>query len=689
MAVEDMQKTLSPQEWQDVEGKVDEAGKHHRESRKASAEVYRDTKIPASPSLDESGEIPEHQEGQVFREDLSEEEIIERSENPRVVGMALEKKAIADQTAKEIMGLEGSPENELAELREQNLKKALREENAITREREALAREKMKIMRSIKEEPSSFQSEALREINSEISALDKKEKDLIESSPEAYYGIHLKEMKKYKAALGKGEMVETAYVKEQIDDLLTHLNAGQPVFIHGHLGAGKTEMAGLAAKKYLGKKALIISGSKNMSSAEIYGHQVLDIDKIDGKELDKYSDEVDKKYKSWVDENKAHLESLTENERLAEKQMAHDRILQLYISQFGKGTISKFLRGPIYKAMEEGRPVIFDEVNAIPHEVLISLNDLLTKRVGDTIGMQQDSNEEVTIKQGYGVIMTGNLNQGDSDTYLGRQGMDPAFLDRLYKMEYDYLPQGTETGYINHAGPENELFHLLLAKVMDRHGTASLPGPKDSSIRNLWNLACAARVFQDVFSGKAVEESSWYKMSGENSIKPKLNESVLSMRGLSKIISSWQKEGYTKKIDYYIWKEFISDSTSASDKAYFYQLMQGRFGFFEGGDKGGGWDRSPDYGKGGAISRFDVKIPDDGSIMASPKMMSFGPREIVDAAFGKPPKRAEWPTTKVGNGAGGQDEAQDLEAMMGFEDFLREIDDTQEAYAKQKDTIPF
>ena len=118
--------------------------------------------------------------------------------------------------------------------------------------------------------------------------------------------------------------------------------------------------------------------------------------------------------------------------------------------------------------MDDGRPVIIDEVNAIPHELLISMNHVLTRKVGDEVNVQQNSGSAITIKDGYGVMMTGNLNQGD-ERYVDRQDMDPAFLSRVYKIEYDYsLCYGVKENklilksynyiYVNKRIPESRFF---------------------------------------------------------------------------------------------------------------------------------------------------------------------------------------------------------------------------------------
>jgi len=245
--------------------------------------------------------------------------------------------------------------------------------------------------------------------------------------------------------------------------------------------------------------------------------------------------------------------------------------------------------------------------------------------------VQQDSGMEVEVGEGFGVMMTGNLNQGQ-ERYIDRQDMDPALLSRLYKVEYDYLPQKTEGRLEDEAGKENELFHLLIAEVMDKNG--NIEGPKDS-VKKLWNLAKAARLTQDVFAGRAIQSAYYFKEAGGRAARYVLKESVLSLRALNHVMTQWQQEGYRNELDYYLWKEFVSQSTIASDRAYLYQLLKDQFGFFQSP----GWDQNPNYGSGGMVESFNVVPPQN----QAPEKEFIGPRKTVDVAFGNGPERTDWP----------------------------------------------
>jgi len=413
------QKTqLTSDEWQKVEHEVGEAESATRLAQQASAALYRETGIPKDERIQKAVDSSEGDK--------------KRSGRSRLIRSMQEQEELSTAEATQILGDENSPHHELVDLRRSNLVAALREDHRLESEREGLLEEESEILKSTKESGDAFSHSALREIDTEMQNLDTGKEKLLQSTPEAYYGLHLKELKGYKESLDEKRLVETPYVKERAEDIYAHLRGGKPVLVYGHLGSGKTELAMQVARDYIGKDALVISGSKTMSLAELYGHQVLQLDTVSPDALTRFATEVEDVFKKWEDQNAEASEE--------QKNRMHDTILQTYLTKLQKGTITDFFLGPVYRAMDEGRPLIIDEVNAIPHEILISLNHILTRKVGDEVLVQQDSGKTITIKEGFGVLMTGNLNQGQ-EVYVDRQDMDPAFLSRLYKLEYDYLPQ--------------------------------------------------------------------------------------------------------------------------------------------------------------------------------------------------------------------------------------------------------
>ena len=606
-----------------------------------------------------------------------------------------------DIRAKELIGDENSPEQSLISLRYSNLLQALRNESRLDEEREELFEEEQMLLGTIndiqsKGESSGEYRDELAKIRTIIEEIDIKKTELITSTPEAYYGLHLEQLKKYKEDMDNGVIVETPYVKAQAEKIVSSLSTGQAVFIYGHLGSGKTELAMHVARNYvlkdrpdlekkakeelakwvaenpdandaeqerkrkqfekIHKGAVVISGSKHLSLSEFYGHQILKMGEKGEEESRELVEKVNTEFKDWEKKNPKAKEE--------EKNRVHNSMVAAFIQNKG-GTVSDFYLGPIYRAMEEGRPVIIDEVNAIPHEVLISLNHILTRRIGDTIPVQQNSGSMVTIKEGFCIIMTGNLNtRKDVETYTDRKELDPAFLSRLDQIEHDYMPQRTDGTLENDAGPDNQLFQIILSIVMDKHGNIEVP---KGEMRKLWNLALAARETQEVFSGKL---SHKFKQGGGAGLPAGdiLKKSVASIRAVDRIVSSWVKSGTEFELDYYVWDKYISNASDPMERALLYQMFREK-GFFDGTD----WEQNPGYGAGGKLATFEIKAPKN----RVKDFDFFGPREAVNFSFGKGPERTKWPEIKE---QGSEKAVVDLEK-------LQTIQESSEGLRKRLSTL--
>ena len=520
-----------------------------------------------------------------------------------------------------VMNADGSPEQQLVGFRKAEVIRVVRMYRELEKFEERLRIREGQLLQNIEQarksgEPARGKERALEKIRGEIEEAEIAKRRVMNESPEAFYGIHLLELKHEKETYQRGEIVELPSVKENIDDIVLHLRGGEPVLLYGHYGTGKTELAMHIARKYLKKDALIISGSKDTSLADLYGHHVLKVDKPEQEELKLFIEKIEKEYLGWLEKNAEATKD--------EKDHAHERILQTYLTTLGSGTVTEFVLGKINQALVEDRPIIIDEVNAIPHETLISLNHLLTRRAGTKMQLQRDSNREVEVGIGYNVMMTGNLGRGE-DKYTDRQEMDPAFLSRLYKKEIDYLPQDT-VGTLGELGGQKELFRLMIGRLMDRHGNLELPR---ESIEKVWDFAKVCRIFQDVFSGKNMG-STYYKNVPGGPAKPYfLQESVPSHREISRVLDQWQREDFKYELDYYIWREFFSQSMNQADREYMFQIMKNIYGFFD------------------SISY--ANIVHENKVKNAPLSLSkemYAPRQTVEFVFGKGPQRKKWPRGK-------------------------------------------
>jgi len=268
-----------------------------------------------------------------------------------------------------------------------------------------------------------------------------------------------------------------------------------------------------------------------------------------------------------------------------------DDLRQAYRESFKNPVETKVYLSNFYRAMQEGRPIILDEINAIPHHVLIMLNDLLTAKPGQLIKPMINDAEPFIVQEGFCVIATGNWRPEETDRYVGRQAIDAAFLSRFGLVKYDYLPndishQSVTTEASNSedtriAREGNELLFLLLARLLKDDLTVKWPA---GSKEKLVNLAAIARVLQDVFSGKKVDSRFYPQnvsgVTGDTNPTEILKENVLSIRHLIPILDRWKKEGFVRPLDDYLFEKYVDISNRPAEKKYIYELLREKGEFF-------------------------------------------------------------------------------------------------------------
>ena len=584
----------------------------------------------------------------------------------------------------------------------------------------AISRMEIAAVEAMEGEPVVSDYEVIAEARRKLDALKKEYQELLHSSPEAFIGLHLQELKGYRKSLDKGEIVETPYVREKIEEIVAHLKANIPVFLYGHYGSGKTELARHVVRNYLSQEkiaefirshpkprkedfrvrsedsgpernegALTKGGTKLQKTVEkirglITPHpkmqrKVPGTEAKNGKAIEYRMDEYKKALAKWqgevervgepivfrgakdvtLDELYGHLALVRRDSKggfeefyqaveeekgkffrkhpdlSREQKEYYAQLIQIFVTnKETQGTVTDFMLGPVYRAAKEGKTLIIDEVNAIPHSVLISLNDILTRKPGELIYVQEDGVEPIRIKEGFSIILTGNV--GERYERL-REKMDIAFLSRAHPIHYDYLPQyypqkpDDNLLLEENASEHNELFHLLLAMVMDKNGNIRAPR---GAINKLWKLAMNAKVIQDVFSQKLVSQELYgYQESGGGRYLYRLTSGVPSIRSLERVVRMWKASHFKYELDHYLWQDYLEEIVNLKDRAYVFQILStSPGGFFEG------WQHS-DYSAMDSMAGFRVEDP---KRRAEP-VKFYGPAEVVKAAFGEIPERKEYP----------------------------------------------
>lgn len=509
--------------------------------------------------------------------------------------------------------------------------------------------------------------------------------ELPSHSPESHAVVHGYELRQHIKEIADGEMVTTPYVADHLAKVQKNMDEGRPTFIHGHLGSGKTELAIMAAKhssvsraayrnalaeysrfkqdnptapksehrEMLGKfyrkhsaqlekalrdgdsaavdqfSPLVISGSKDLTSQDLYADKTLKLTKFNGKPLLEHKKDLDAEIEKWRNEN-------PEDAKDPEKSKAEaDKILELYkLKNQAFGTEVETIKQAIYRGVEEGRPVIIDEVNAIPAAVLISMNDILQRRPGQSCYIPGAG--QVQIKDGFSITMTGNLSSGNID-YIGTDELNPATISRLDVMEHDYLPMSeTDTNYHNQSDPkQNELFQVMVAGLAERTGDLRLP-EMDKSLDKLFKLAQYAHATQLVFEGKWRESNMQVNSDSGDELEPSLKKSVLSIRNILNVLKDWDK-GSEKDLDKALWDSFISNMINPNDQNFALALAR-QYGFFSESD---GWQVRIKERGAGFTSLAEIH-PGEFDFVRQP-LETLDLRGVVDVLYGDRPERTVYP----------------------------------------------
>ncbi len=432
--------------------------------------------------------------------------------------------------------------------------------------------------------------------------------ELMDGSPEAYYLECAKRLEEAKTTIDSGgNIIETPYVKAKLD-LIDSFN-GRPTFIHGELGSGKTELAKHACRKKYGEtyadselwleewekrnprpsdpkeaekwheegrkqaaEPLLISGHKNIDISDFFG----------SKEMSAQEALPPEKLAAMIEDTVRKVSA--EREARGEKLSAAEEqdIRDIGKEQTKNPVVVKTVIGLFYKAMQEGRPIIIDELNAIPHTALIAINDLLTLKPGAKVTPLMPGIKPFRVAEGFRVFGTGNWKPEDGKAYFGRQGLDAAFLSRFAVVDYDYLPQRT-TGLTatqdrkieQKEKEENELYDIMVASLLEKN--LGLRAPR-GTLEKLEALATSARIIQNIFSEKEEGEVEFDWRTRNKKLKQKdvLRENVLSIRHLIPILKNWKRDGFRYQLEDYILKDYLERSQSAhpSEKLLIYGILQ-------------------------------------------------------------------------------------------------------------------
>jgi MoxR-like ATPase len=430
------------------------------------------------------------------------------------------------------------------------------------------------------ESPSGTVAGADRERLQMLEEANRRDAEIIESQNE--YKEHaevqrMQTLREYADEYNAGRMIEIPSVTKLVDDGLEHMRNHQPFLLAGHLGSGKTEMAKHMARLHMMENLDTIDG------LDLSEDQLADPDKLyDALQPEIFSGGEEASVYDLVGKLKLAVSDKSDTEALRKAvEQAETGLRDIGVEGMSREEISKlilgksdvtetvFNYGPLGRALKKGVPLIIDEINMIPPEVISRINDVLLRGVGDKVRLQENGEEEFDVKPGFAVLATCNLGA----QYAGIQKVNAAFKSRWVSREVDY-PSVEET------------YDLILAALV-RKDRVRLPSdfpPEDFD--KLTDLAIATREIQEIFSGQTEAQRFMAMSTAAVADRASLKESVVSTRDLMrKIIDPWKSGNFNKSMDEVIANEVLaSEIFNIDDQKVMTEIFLRR-GFFEGADE--------------------------------------------------------------------------------------------------------
>ena len=236
----------------------------------------------------------------------------------------------------------------------------------------------------------------------------------------------------------------------------------------------------------------------------------------------------------------------------------------------GEGASETFFEpGPMVRAMKEGRPIILDEINAIPAEILKRLNIIMQLQPGQKYTVQEDSGMEVTVASGFCIIATMNEK---SHRYRGVEELSTEFRERfgvnIAKIKYpdqDVTP-GSET-------IPPDLLNLALFTCMDKFGNVPLRNMTYDELISLVRVAHMTQIMYTRPSGDAAFATYLPTDRTVESDTTALSKTVISPRTMVRIISKVRDSNGEATLKE-ILAEFIENTTNKIDKQIIINLLE-------------------------------------------------------------------------------------------------------------------
>lgn len=319
------------------------------------------------------------------------------------------------------------------------------------------------------------------------------------------------QVREWKRQLDSG-LLMTEQMQTIIDETLPAMVRGEPTLFVGETGGAKTALAEYMVQTYFGVDPEFVSAYGDVNSYQLMGKQEL---KAEGEKMewDQIFQELKDRDIDW--------------DKLSDETRAQLVVQGMRMINLPGSTESVWVPGPVVRAIEGGRPLILDEINAMPPELLKRLNKIMQLRPGDRFTVQEDSGKVVEVQSGFCIIATANEKskryKGVDDLSVEFQNRFGANINRVRYPDYD-------KGYDEYP---RENAQLAMATVATQRGEL----PPDIDEGEFENFVRAARLSQQIFSGTNGEGYNQFidteKMVDD---RPGLEETVLAPRTMVDIL---------------------------------------------------------------------------------------------------------------------------------------------------------
>lgn len=379
-------------------------------------------------------------------------------------------------------------------------------------------------------------------------------------------------LKEYADSFQKDRILELPSVKDVVNLGLEALRNRLPFTLAGHLGSGKTEVARHIAKLYMLENGMVNPGESfdaaydRLQPEFFSGSEEASVYDLVGKLKIKRESE-----KNWASQDTVALvQKYAGDMRAKGVNLDTDRILErVLVSVVQGGDVETvFNYGPLGRALRDGRPIIIDEINMIPPQVLGRINDIAIKAVGKPIILQENGDETFRIEPGFGIISTFNVGR----QYHGTQEWNIAQASRWSGPKVDY-PTMEET------------YDLILIALLRKDRLRFPPNFPAAEFPKLARLALATREIQELFSGQTEGQRYMALKQGMRAEKSQLEKTVISTRDLMrKIILPWRESDFSKPLDEIVADNILATAGTHSedDQKFLTELLIRTAGLFEG-----------------------------------------------------------------------------------------------------------